>query len=317
MKKYLIIIFLMLAIILSLVIGPERLHFQQPFQLSEQSWLILLHSRIPRTISIVLAGSSMSVAGLLMQTISQNRFAAPSTIGTIEAAKLGLLLSLWFVNDVSLSHKLIFSFISAIFLTLIFFVIISKLKVKEVWTIPLFGMIYGQVIGSIASAIAYRYDLVQSVSSWQQGNFSLIQPGSYEWLWFSMIVLILMWVLHRPLTIMQLGKSTAQNLGIHYEGMRYLVIASVCLISAINVMTVGVLPFIGVIIPNLTRLYFSDSLEKSLPMVMVIGSLFVLICDIISRSLIHPYEIPVSLMIAIIGGILFLGILFTKRGGRG
>lgn len=314
MKKQVLILGLIIAIILSLVIGAEPLTFEQGFTLSETSWLILIHSRIPRTISIILAGGSMSMAGLVMQTISQNRFAAPSTVGTVEAAKLGVLLSLWLFDNVTLAQKLWLSFIMAVGLTLLFFVMLSNLRMKEVWTIPLFGMIYGQVIGSIASAIAYRFDLVQSIHSWQQGNFAMIQPGSYEWLWLSLIVIGIIWYLKRPLTIMQFGKSTAQNLGIHYEWMRYSVVFGVCLISAVNVMTVGILPFVGVIIPNFVRLFYSDSLRKSMPMVLIVGSLFVLICDLVARTLISPYEIPVSIVIAIIGGSLFLSILFMKRG---
>lgn len=314
MKKYIVIFLLILIIICSLIIGPESLIFDSFGRLNASSALIFWHARVPRTLSILLAGSSMSVAGLLMQTISQNRFAAPSTVGTIESAKLGLLFSLWWFPNVTLSQKMMMSFFSAVIFTVIFFFILSKIKVKQSWTIPLFGMIFGQLINSFASAIAYRFDLVQSMSSWQQGKFSMVQTGSFEWLWLTILVITIVIFLRKPLTIMQLGKDAAYNLGIPYELIRYFVIASVCLITAVNVMTVGILPFIGVIIPNIVRIYFSDSLEKSMPIVMLVGSLFVLICDILARVIIKPYEIPVSVLISIIGGLIFIWIILRRRG---
>ncbi|MBR7928170.1 iron chelate uptake ABC transporter family permease subunit [Aerococcaceae bacterium zg-ZUI334] len=314
MKPIYLWLCLLIMIVTSILTGAQPLEWNTNGQLTELSWKVLWYSRIPRTISIVLAGSSMSVAGMLMQAISQNRFAAPSTVGTIESAKFGLLMSLWIFPQVTLQQKLMSSFIFAVLLTGLFFFVLVKIKVKQVWTIPLFGMIYGQIIGSIASAIAYRFDLVQSMSSWQQGNFSLIQVGSYEWLWLTLILLSLIWVIRRPLTIMQLGEVASLNLGIAYQRMKWLVIAGVCLICAVNVMIVGTLPFIGVIIPNLVRMTFSDSMQQSLPIVMLSGSLFVLICDILARTLIAPYELPVSLLITFIGGIFFLSMLFSRRG---
>lgn len=313
MKKSMIYSLFLILVAASLLVGPESLKFESGFKLNEISRLIFWQARVPRTISIILAGSSMSLAGLLMQVISQNRFAAPSTVGTVEAAKLGLLMSIWLVPGVSLSGKMMASFISSVVFTLIFFLLIANIKVKETWTIPLFGMIFGQLISSFASAIAYHFDLVQSLSSWQQGNFALIQNGSFEWLWLSLIVLMSLPVMARPLTIMQLGRSTSQNVGIHYDAMRYLVIAMVALISAVNVITVGTLPYIGVIIPNLVRLFYSDNLRKSVPMVMLGGSLFVLICDLFARTIIRPYEIPVSVIISVCGGCLFLWIVLRRR----
>ncbi|MBF6626186.1 iron chelate uptake ABC transporter family permease subunit [Aerococcaceae bacterium zg-BR9] len=314
MKSIYLWLCLVLMIGLSLISGAQPLEWDISGHLTQLSWNVLWYSRVPRTISILLAGSSMSVAGLLMQAISQNRFAAPSTVGTVESAKLGLLLSLWLFPKVSMQQKFVSSFIIAVLFTGLFFFILAKMKVKQTWTIPLLGMIYGQIIGAVASAIAYRFDLVQSMSSWQQGNFSLIQVGSYEWLWLTLILIGVIWLLRRPLTIMQLGEATSLNLGIAYHPMKYLIIAGVCLICAVNVMTVGTLPFIGVIIPNAVRIMHSDSMQQSLPLVMVSGSLFVLICDILSRTLIAPYELPVSLLIAFIGGSIFLVLLFKWKG---
>lgn len=301
-----------LLVLLSLAIGAQTLTFESFMRLDRVSSLVFWQVRIPRTISLILAGSSMSIAGLLMQTVSQNRFAAPSTVGTVEAAKLGILIALWGIPNVTLQGKLWVSFLTAVIMTLVFFILMQRLKIRQIWAIPLFGVIYSQMINAMATAIAYRFDLVQSMSTWQQGNFALIQTGSYEWLGLSILVLFIIWGLRQPLTIMQLGKDASESLGIAYETMWYAVIACVCLICAVNVMIVGTLPFIGVVVPNLVRLHSSDSLTRSYFSVAFAGSIFVLLCDILARSIIMPYEVPVSVIIAVIGGSIFIYLLLKK-----
>lgn len=315
MKKILFSAILLILISCSILIGPEKLVFAENWQLSATSQLILWHSRIPRTVSILLAGGSLSVAGLVMQTISQNRFAAPSTIGTVEAAKLGLLVSIGLFQNVTLFQKMLGAFVGAIVMTVFFFLILRRIHIKQQWTIPLFGIIFGQLINALTGAIAYHFDIVQSLSSWQQGSFSMVQNGTYQWLFLAALVVSMIILLHRPLTIMQLGRDSALAVGIEYDVLSRLILAAVCLIVSVNVITVGVLPFIGVIVPNVVRLFVSDRLAHSLPIVMMSGSIFVLACDLMARLLIRPYEIPVSILMTMIGGTIFIILVLYRRRG--
>ena len=249
-----------------------------------------------------------------MQTITQNQFAAPSTVGTTEAAKLGMVLSLFVFPSASLTQKMLFAFVSSIIFTLFFLAFMTIFSVKERWMLPLIGIIYSGIIGSVTEVIAYRFNLVQSMTAWTQGSFSMIQTHQYEWLFLGLIILIAVWKLSQTFTIMNLGKETSESLGISYSLLEKLALFLVALTTSVTMITVGGLPFLGVIVPNLVRKHYGDNLSQTKLMVALVGANLVLACDILSRVLIRPYELSVSLLLGIIGSIIF--ILLLWRGGR-
>ncbi|NIB95020.1 ABC transporter permease [Streptococcus pseudopneumoniae] len=300
---------LLLLVFLSISIGTSDFSWEKLFAFDQQTWLLFQESRLPRTISILLAASSMSMAGLLMQTITQNQFAAPSTVGTTEAAKLGMVLSLFIFPSASLTQKMLFAFVSSIIFTLFFLAFMTIFTVKERWMLPLIGIIYSGIIDSVTEVIAYRFNLVQSMSAWTQGSFSMIQTHQYEWLFLDLIILIAVWKL-----IMNLGKETSESLGISYSLLEKLALFLVALTTSVTMITVGGLPFLGVIVPNLVRKRYGDNLSQTKLIVALVGANLVLACDILSRVLIRPYELSVSLLLGIIGSLVF--ILLLWRGGR-
>lgn len=249
-----------------------------------------------------------------MQTITQNQFAAPSTVGTTEAAKLGMVLSLFVFPSASLTQKMLFAFVSSIVFTLFFLAFMTIFTVKERWMLPLIGIIYSGIIGSVTEVIAYRFNLVQSMTAWTQGSFSMIQTHQYEWLFLGLIILIAVWKLSQTFTIMNLGKETSESLGISYSLLEKLALFLVALTTSVTMITVGGLPFLGVIVPNLVRKHYGDNLSQTKLIVALVGANLVLACDILSRVLIRPYELSVSLLLGIIGSIIF--ILLLWRGGR-
>ena len=180
--------------------------------------------------------------------------------------------------------------------------------------LPLIGIIYSGIIGSVTEVIAYRFNLVQSMTAWTQGSFSMIQTHQYEWLFLGLIILIAVWKLSQTFTIMNLGKETSESLGISYSLLEKLALFLVALTTSVTMITVGGLPFLGVIVPNLVRKHYGDNLSQTKLMVVLVGANLVLACDILSRVLIRPYELSVSLLLGIIGSIVF--ILLLWRGGR-
>ncbi|MDG7918988.1 ABC transporter permease [Streptococcus pneumoniae] len=307
--SYYLIGLLLLLVFLSISIGTSDFSWGKLFDFDQQTWLLFQESRLPRTISILLTASSMSMAGLLMQTITQNQFAAPSTVGTTEAAKLGMVLSLFVFPSASLTQKMLFAFVSSIVFTLFFLAFMTIFTVKERWMLPLIG-----IIGSVTEVIAYRFNLVQSMTAWTQGSFSMIQTHQYEWLFLGLIILITVWKLSQTFTIMNLGKETSESLGISYSLLEKLALFLVALTTSVTMITVGGLPFLGVIVPNLVRKCYGDNLSQTKLMVALVGANLVLACDILSRVLIRPYELSVSLLLGIIGSLVF--ILLLWRGGR-
>ena len=273
-------------------------------------------SRLPRLISILIAGVVMSICGLIMQQISQNKFVSPTTGATIDSAQLGIMVAMIIFPSASIMQKTIISFVFALIGTFIFIIFLRNLKIKNVVFVPLVGIIFGNIIGSITTFLGYKFDLLQSVSSWMQGNFSMIMKGNYELLYLSIPLVIITIVYANMFTVAGMGKDFATNLGLNYDRVVNIGVSIVALATVIVVVTVGSIPFIGLIVPNLVAMYKGDNVNKSIFDIALVGSVFILICDIIGRVVIYPYEFPIGVTVGVIGSILFLFIVL-RRNNRG
>ncbi|MFC5630278.1 MULTISPECIES: ABC transporter permease [Streptococcus] len=306
---------LFILIFLSLTIGASsQFSWVSLFQGGDMASHVFWQSRLPRTLAILLSAGAMSLSGLLMQTITQNHYAAPSTVGTVEAAQLGMLVSLFFFPQATLLQKMVFAFSAAMLTTFFFIKVVRRLQFKEKWQLPLVGMIYGGMIGAFAQMIAYRFNLVQSMASWTQGSFAMIQTKQYEWLFLNLVILGAVWYFSEGFSLMSLGEDTSRVLGLPFEHMEGLALLLISLTTATTMITVGSLPFVGIIIPNLVRLHISEHLKNSQAVVVLAGSCLVLACDIFARLVIRPYEVSVSLILGVLGSLIF--ILLLWRGER-
>ena len=306
------IVSLLLLIVLSAVslsVGAADISLLQP---DAHSWQILTESRIPRLVSILITGAGMATAGLVMQQLSQNKFASPSTSGTIESAGFGILLTMVWLPDASVAVKIAVAFACAIVGTRIFIYMLHRVVYKDALFIPLLGIMFGRVVAALTTFIAYKYDLIQSLNARLYGDFSGILKGRYELLYLGIVVIVLTYLYAHKFTIAGFGESFAKSLGVDYAYVRQLGLVLIAVTTAIVVLTVGEVPFIGLIIPNLVTMVRGDNVRANLPYVATGGALFVLLCDIIGRLLIFPYEISVSLIIGIVGGTAFLAVL-TRR----
>lgn len=274
---------------------------------------IFLISRLPRLLAIILAGAGMSIAGLIMQSLSRNKFVSPTTAGTLDAAKLGIMISMLFFTNVTYIQQVLFSFGFALIGTLIFMQILDRIKFKDVIFVPLIGIMYGNILSSITTFFGYEADLLQNISSWLMGSFTLIIAGRYELLYVSIPAIILAYLYANKFTVAGMGEDFAKNLGLSYKWVLNLGLVLVAIISTSVVLTVGVIPFLGLIVPNIVSLYLGDNLRKTIPHTMALGVVFLLICDIIGRVIVHPYEIPVNVTVAVIGSAIFLIMLFRGR----
>ncbi len=188
MKKIGLFVLLLLFSLLSLVIGVKDIALSQLFQLDAQQQFVLFTTRVPRTLSLIIAGSTMSISGLIMQQLTQNKFVAPSVAGTTDSARLGILVAMLFFPTAPFLYRTAIAFIFALSGTLLFLALIRLLPSKNQVMVPLVGVMFGNILGSIATFFAYQYQLVQNMSAWLQGNFSTVMKGNYEWL-FLMIPL--------------------------------------------------------------------------------------------------------------------------------
>lgn len=308
---------LMIAIVvlscISLFIGAIDIRLSDLFNGNTDKIEIFLISRVPRLMAIILAGAGMSIAGLIMQSLSRNKFVSPTTAGTLDAAKLGILISMLFITNVTYTQQIIFSFLFALVGTLVFMQILDRIKFKDVIFVPLIGIMYGNILSSVTTFFAYENDLIQNISSWLMGSFTLVISGRYELLYISIPAVILAYLYANKFTVAGMGEDFAKNLGLSYKLVLNLGLVLVAIISTTVVLTVGVIPFLGLIVPNIVSLYLGDNLRKTIPHTAALGVAFLLLCDILGRVIVHPYEIPVNVTVAVIGSAIFLFMLFRGR----
>lgn len=310
--RYLIIALIVLSIA-SLFIGASSIKITDIFDMTDLQKQIFLQSRIPRLVSIIIAGASMAIAGLIMQQLSQNKFVSPTTAGTMDSARLGILVSLIVFTSASPMQRAISACIFALLGTYLFMKILEKVKFKDAIFIPLVGIMFGNIIGSITTFFAYKHDLIQSITAWLQGDFSMIMSGRYELLYISIPLLFIAYFFANKFTIAGMGKEFSINLGLNHKRVVNVGLVIVAMVTSVVVLTVGLIPFLGLIIPNIVSIYQGDHLKKNLPHTAILGAVFVLICDILGRVLIYPYEIPIGLTVGVIGSGMFIYLLLRRR----
>lgn len=313
MKLYQLSLLFVCLACASLFVGVQDLSLLQLFHLSDEQMNTLFSSRIPRLMSIVLAGMSLSLCGFIMQSMTRNKFVSPTTAGTMDWAKLGILTAMLVFTQASPLMKMAIAFLFTLAGNLLFLKILRHIKVNDTIYVPLVGLMFGGIVSSISTFIAYKYDLIQNVSAWLQGDFSLIVQGRYELLYVSVPLLIIAYLYADRFTVAGMGESFAVNLGLTYKRVMAVGLVIVSMITSVTILTVGMLPFLGLIIPNIVSIYRGDHLKKSLPHTALLGAIFVLICDVLGRVIIYPYEISVGLMVGIIGSAIFLYMLLRRK----
>ncbi|WP_017795620.1 ABC transporter permease [Oceanobacillus kimchii] len=313
MKLWILIIFTVILSFVSLFIGAIDIKVTDLLDWESDKIQTFLISRVPRLMAIILAGAGMSIAGLIMQSLSRNKFVSPTTAGTLDAAKLGILISMLFFTNVTYTQQVVFSFAFALIGTFVFMQILDRIKFKDAIFVPLIGIMYGNILSSITTFFAYEADLLQNISSWLMGSFTLVIAGRYELLYVSVPAVILAYIYANKFTVAGMGEEFAKNLGLSYKVVLNIGLVLVAIISTTVVLTVGVIPFLGLIVPNIVSLYLGDNLRKTIPHTAVMGIAFLLVCDIIGRIVVHPFEIPVNVTVAVIGSAIFLIMLFRGR----
>ena len=270
-------------------------------------------TRVPRTAALMLTGAAMSISGLVTQLVTQNRMVEPTTTGTIEWAGLGLVFVYLAFPAPSLvlrmTGAILFSFIG----TMIFFLFLRKVKLRSSLIVPIIGMMLGAVISAVSTFVGLVFQMTQSVSSWFIGSFASVQIGRYEYLWLIVIITILIFIYADRLTLAGLGEDIATSLGANYNRIIILGTGLISLAVGIVAAVIGNLPFLGLIVPNVVSMYRGDNLRSNLPWVCVLGMGAITLCDIISRTIIMPFEVPVSLILGTVGAVVFILILLKRR----
>ncbi len=302
----------------SLFIGVSDIGLSDLLRAESSKMLLFVESRVPRLAAILLSGSAMGVVGLIMQSLVRNRFVAPTTAGTVDAASLGLVIAtVWFASA-SVFLKMTIAVIFALAGTALFMALVQRLRyAADIIVVPLIGIMLGGVIQAAATFIALRYDLLQSLSAWTNGDFSGILRGRYELLYLVGTMTVVAYLFANRFTLAGMGRDVAVNLGVNYHRVLYGGMALAASVSAVVVVVVGGIPFLGLVVPNLVTMTMGDNLRRVLPLTAVSGAFFVLVCDIVSRTIRFPYEIPVGTVVGVVGGAIFLALVLRSRFNAG
>ncbi len=271
--------------------------------------MVMLVSRLPRTFAALLAGAGLALAGVVVQMSVQNRLVEPSLVGTPESAMLGLLIVTLIAPGAALLMKMSVAAATGLIGTLGFLWLARHVPRRDPVLLPLVGLIYGGIIGAAVLWLAWTTDLVQYIGVWQSGEFSGVLQGRYELLWIVAAMAALVWFAADRITMLGLGEDAARSLGLDYRQTLLGGLILVSIIVAVVVVSVGSIPFVGLVVPNIVSRWRGDNLRRNLPVVAWLGACMVLGCDIIGRLIRFPYEIPAGTVFAVIGAGIFLWLL--------
>ena len=296
-----------LLCVTSLLVGARQLEW------SGDAWLTLTASRLPRLAALVLTGVGLSVCGVILQHLVRNKFVEPATSGGLDAAKLGILLSLALVPAASVPVRMLFALVVCFAAGLVFVLLIRRIQFKSTVLVPVIGLMYGGVLSAIAEFYAYRHNIMQSMQGWLLGDFSRVVQGSYEIIYLILPIVVLTYLYAHRFTLVGMGEGMATSLGLNYPATVALGLLLVAVTVSATVISVGAIPFVGLVIPNLVALRYGDNLGRTLPIVALSGACLLLACDILGRVLIYPFEVPIGLTAGSVGGVLFLALIIWRQ----
>ena len=277
------------------------------------SYQMIFITRIPRTLALMLSAVAMSLSGVVMQLISQNKLVEPTTTGTIEWAGLGLILVYILIPAPSLFQRMTAAIIASFIGSMVFFYLLRRIKLKSSLFVPIVGIMLGAVVSAVSTFIGLEFNMTQVIEVWFQGSFAQVQRGRYEYLFFIVVITIAIYLYADKLTIAGLGEDVATNLGVDYKKIIIKANVLVAIACGIVAAVIGNIPFLGLIVPNIVSIYRGDNLRENMPWVCLVSMIVMLFADILSRTIIAPFEVPVSLILGSAGSIIFIMILLNMR----
>ena len=301
----------------SIWISPSRLLALSPMQ--EQ---ILLHLRLPKMLTAILAGASLSVAGVMMQTLFRNPLAGPYILGVSSGASLGVALVtmcgtfLTFNFQLSALNSQLTASAAIVgsILVMLLVMLIAK-RIRSNVTLLIVGMMVGNIAGALVNMIQNfaNPDSLKLFIVWTLGSLNNVGWNELPTLAIGIaIASILVLMLIKPLNGLLLGEDYARSLGINVERTRWLMVLSSCLLAGNITAFCGPIAFIGVAVPHIARGVFATSNHRlTLPATALIGANILLICDILCN--LSTYSLPISTMSALFGAPIILWIVLKKK----
>ena len=318
-KKYLIIVIGAIALLLLLaILSTVNLELKEIISAlinndNKMVTTIVYKMRLPRNILAAIVGANLAVAGVLLQSVMKNPLADPGITGVSTGASVAAIIILLLLPQYTGILPLI-AFIGGAFACILVFIMAYKNGIKP-GRIVLAGVAVNAILGGVISFLSTMYsDRIQSAMLWLNGSLATKTWVHVEMLFiYSIIGLIISLFLIRSANILQLGDDAATNLGVNANYSRLIICSVAVFLAAISTSVVGVISFVGLIVPHIARMIMGSDHKYTIPFSMVLGGMVLLVADTLGRTIGGAIEIPVGVIMSIFGGPFFLYLL-RKRG---
>ena len=309
-----------LSFVLSLSVGAADVSLHGSIQamlngdLTDPGCRILFYVRLPRSVAALLSGAALAVAGVVIQNVLHNALAAPNIIGVNAGAGFAVLLIIaLFPAAVGLIPAAAFS--GALCTCLIIYGIAARTGASRT-TITLSGVAIGSIFSAGSNALKTFFpDTVYNANSFFVGGFSGIAWRQLSPAWAVILIGLLCALLFSGrMDILSLGDETALSLGMNVRPMRFVLLITASLLAGGAVSFSGLLGFVGLIVPHILRKLVGQRHRVLVPLAALGGGTFVLLCDTLSRTFFAPYEIPVGIVLSLLGGPFFIFLLLSRKG---
>lgn len=280
---------------------------------------ILWNIRMPRVVLAGLVGASLAIAGAAFQGLLKNPLADPYTLGVSSGASVGAVITLFFgisIPFLGIFTLPVFSMVGA-FITMLAVIGFAKLvdRSMKMETIILTGIIFSSFLGSIISLmIALTGEELRQIIGWILGSVSM-RGWDYVNMALPFIILgtLLLWLNRRELNALIFGEERAKHLGVNVKNRKMMILAGGSILTGAAVAVSGTIGFIGLVVPHMIRLVSGADHRQLLPLSFLNGASLLVLCDLLSRTIIAPTELPIGVITAFLGAPVFAFIFFKQR----
>lgn len=329
-KKFLLLavlsITLIISVIVSVSIGSINIPFGDILRVlsggDDLNSRIIMDIRLPRVLNALLIGAALSCAGIILQSMLRNNLAEPGLLGISAGAGLGAILIFSFPVSVSFFVITPVSFAFAVITTLIIFFIARGLNNKYTNFISsnkiiLAGIAVNALLSSLNSFfLQVSGENIVRIISWLNGGLSGKGWAEFQMMAvFVVIGIIAALLISKDLNVLNLGEELAVSLGLNIKTVQKIAIAASSLLAAAAVSVAGIISFVGLVIPNITKLLIGTDYRYAVPCSILLGGIFMILSDLLARTIVSPSEVPVGIVTSFIGAPVFIWLIFKSRKG--
>ncbi len=323
-KIIIALVILLLISLISLYLGSVKIPVGEILTIfssdNESYRKIILDFRLPRLLNAIIVGSSLSAAGIILQSLLRNNLAEPGILGISAGAGLGAILV--FIIPWSLSYALLTpaAFIFAIGTTFLIFYIAKGISNKynnfiSTNKIILAGIAISALFAAVNGFLLYiAGNSVTQIIFWLSGGLSGRGWNEFNFtIGFVVIGLVMSFFLSKELNVLNLGEEMAASAGLNLKRVQVLAVFVSALLAASAVSIAGIITFVGLIIPNISKMIIGIDHRYTIPFSIITGSIFLVVSDIIARVVIAPSELPVGIITSFIGAPIFIWLIVRRQ----